>query len=424
MTSSSSKDPARSSPELDYAPPWVRDRARPSTDTIATTETAADTDANTEAVARLQTGGANTLPIVRDELQTRKARYRGAAGRRQGSREIGVNKKTPTNLSVVAAIGSASKKYRLWPVSAIAVFLVLSGVVGFLLGTTVVTSMRRTANEATSSPTAAQLITADSENDPSQTTGPVVATLSDEPTSKPAEPARTPEGASPATEPRSLPSQVPSGQAPTASDNLTLQPIKMPRDPGDATPDSRPQARLSQVPGAQASTAPLPAATEELLRALLSTAPPLEPKLRPSAESTQTAVGQDGSQQSASEVASPPAVEASASSESQRPPLQERSAARRLNSDEITALISRGGDFLKIGDFSAARILLRRAAESGSADAALMLGKTFDPLFLHEIGAIGIKPDVAQCRQWYQKAVELGSAAAAQRLANLLQTGQ
>ena len=127
---------------------------------------------------------------------------------------------------------------------------------------------------------------------------------------------------------------------------------------------------------------------------------------------------------SASEVAGPRAVEVSAIGESQGPPQRERSTARQLNSDEITALISRGSDFLKIGDFSAARILLQRGAESGSADAALMLGKTFDPLFLHEIGAIGIKADVVRCRQWYQKAVELGSETAAQRLANLVQTGQ
>jgi TPR repeat protein len=62
--------------------------------------------------------------------------------------------------------------------------------------------------------------------------------------------------------------------------------------------------------------------------------------------------------------------------------------------------------------------------EAGSADAALMLGKTFDPLFLRELGAIGMQPDLAQCRQWYEKATKLGSADAAQRLANLVQSGQ
>jgi len=308
--------------------------------THAHTETAAETDANTKTVTRVQTGGSNAPPIARDE--TRKARSGGAAGRRQGFRKTEVNTRTAWNLPVVAAAGSVSKKYRLWDLRRV----VLCGVVGLLLGTTVFTSVRRSANEATPSPTAAQLITADG-------------------------------------------------------------------------------AQLSQVLGTQASIALAPA-VEEQLRALLSTAPALEPKLPPSSgQSTQIAAAQDRPQQrSASEAAGPRAVEVSAIGESQGPPQRERSTARQLNSDEITALISRGSDFLKIGDFSAARILLQRGAESGSADAALMLGKTFDPLFLHEIGAIGIKADVARCRQWYQKAVELGSETAAQRLANLAQTGQ
>lgn len=90
-----------------------------------------------------------------------------------------------------------------------------------------------------------------------------------------------------------------------------------------------------------------------------------------------------------------------------------------LGADALEGLLSRSNDFIKNGDFAAARILLRRAAEAGSADAALMLGKTFDPLFLRELGAMGMEPDLAQCRQWYENAAKLGSEAAAQRLANL-----
>jgi hypothetical protein len=388
--------------------------------THAHTETAAETEANTKTVAPLQTGGANT-PIARGE--TRKARSGSAAGRRQGLRKTEANTRTAWNLPVVAAAGSVSKKYRLWDLRRV----VLCGVVGFLLGTTVLTSVRRSANEATPSPTAAQLITADGDNDPSQITETAAAAASDQPTLKLAEGgARAQDGALPATVRRSLPLQVPSGQAVAPPDDPTLQPTKVQRDRGDATPDLGPPARPSQVPGAQVATVPVPAASEvsEVALAQLSTAPTSEPKLPPpSAESTQIVVGQDR-QRLASEVASPPAVEASASGGSQLPPLQERSATRQLKPDEITALISRGNDFLKTGDFSAARILLQRGAESGRADAALMLGKTFDPLFLYEIGAIGIKADVARCRQWYQKAVELGSETAAQRLANLVQTGQ
>ena len=108
----------------------------------------------------------------------------------------------------------------------------------------------------------------------------------------------------------------------------------------------------------------------------------------------------------------------------QPPRVQEGSSARQLEAEEIATLISRGTDSLKTGDLVSARLLLRRAAEAGSANAALMLGTTFDPLVIQQLGAIGVVPDVAQARQWYEKAVELGSDAASQRLAKLPQTGQ
>jgi hypothetical protein len=104
--------------------------------------------------------------------------------------------------------------------------------------------------------------------------------------------------------------------------------------------------------------------------------------------------------------------------------VQEGSAARRLDAEEIAALINRGTDSMKSGDLVSARLLLRRAAEAGSASAALMLGTTFDPLVIRQLGAIGVVFDVAQARQWYEKAVELGSDAASQRLAKLPQTDQ
>jgi TPR repeat protein len=103
---------------------------------------------------------------------------------------------------------------------------------------------------------------------------------------------------------------------------------------------------------------------------------------------------------------------------------QRGSPASHLDAEEIATLINRGTDSLKSGDLASARLLLRRAAEAGSASAALMLGTTFDPLVIQQLGAIGVVSDVAQARQWYEKAVELGSDAASQRLAKLPQTGQ
>jgi hypothetical protein len=95
-----------------------------------------------------------------------------------------------------------------------------------------------------------------------------------------------------------------------------------------------------------------------------------------------------------------------------------------LASDEIAMLLKRGKDAFSTGDLAAARLLLRRAAEAGSAEAALALGATFDPLVIRRLGAIGAAPDAAQARQWYQKAVALGSPTASQPLAQLEASAQ
>jgi hypothetical protein len=95
-----------------------------------------------------------------------------------------------------------------------------------------------------------------------------------------------------------------------------------------------------------------------------------------------------------------------------------------LASDEIAMLLKRGKDAFSTGDLAAARLLLRRAAEAGSAEAALALGATFDPLVIRRLGAIGAAPDAAQARQWYQKAVALGSTTASQPLSQLEASAQ
>jgi hypothetical protein len=95
-----------------------------------------------------------------------------------------------------------------------------------------------------------------------------------------------------------------------------------------------------------------------------------------------------------------------------------------LASDEIAMLLKRGKDAFSTGDLAAARLLLRRAAEAGSAEAALALGATYDPLIIRRLGAIGAAPDAVQARQWYQKAVALGSPTASQPLAQLEASAQ
>jgi hypothetical protein len=90
-----------------------------------------------------------------------------------------------------------------------------------------------------------------------------------------------------------------------------------------------------------------------------------------------------------------------------------------LDNDEIVRLIARGKDLLNDGDFAAARLLFERAANAGSAEAALALGSTYDPLVIKRLGAVAVTPDLAKARKWYQFAADHGSAAASLQLANL-----
>jgi len=90
-----------------------------------------------------------------------------------------------------------------------------------------------------------------------------------------------------------------------------------------------------------------------------------------------------------------------------------------LDPEEVAMLLKRGQDFLKTGDIPSARLVLRRAANAGNAQAALALGATFDQPFLVELGVLGFAPDQAQARAWYQRARELGSSEASRRLERL-----
>jgi hypothetical protein len=98
------------------------------------------------------------------------------------------------------------------------------------------------------------------------------------------------------------------------------------------------------------------------------------------------------------------------------------STSPQINDEEMAPLLASDRTFLIIGEVTAARMAFRRAAESGDAQAALALGGTFDPLVLKSLGAVGFAADLAEARRWYQKAAELGSRGAAQRLNQLAQS--
>jgi hypothetical protein len=93
-----------------------------------------------------------------------------------------------------------------------------------------------------------------------------------------------------------------------------------------------------------------------------------------------------------------------------------RRMTRRLDASDIADLLKRGNEVAAKGDLVGARLLFQRAAEAGDSSAALALAGTYDPLVLERLGERGLAPDIALARFWYQKAQELGSKEAPQRL--------
>lgn len=101
------------------------------------------------------------------------------------------------------------------------------------------------------------------------------------------------------------------------------------------------------------------------------------------------------------------------------PAPREAAPARRIDPDELAALLKRAKGLLAIGDITSARLLLERAADAREVDAALMLAGTYDPQVLGSKDLRSVTPDPAAARLWYQKAAELGSADAKRRLGQL-----
>ena len=89
---------------------------------------------------------------------------------------------------------------------------------------------------------------------------------------------------------------------------------------------------------------------------------------------------------------------------------------------EAAALLARGRAYLSDGDVALARVYLRRGAERDDTQAALALGGTYDPTELRRLGIPNFQADPAKAREWYRRAADSGSAAAALRLGQMSKT--
>jgi hypothetical protein len=82
---------------------------------------------------------------------------------------------------------------------------------------------------------------------------------------------------------------------------------------------------------------------------------------------------------------------------------------------EVARLVALASVLLGRGDIGAARIVLERAAETGSAQASFTLAETYDPLILPKWGTYGTRGDATKARALYAKAEAGGIKQAKQR---------
>lgn len=89
-------------------------------------------------------------------------------------------------------------------------------------------------------------------------------------------------------------------------------------------------------------------------------------------------------------------------------------------SAQLQAMMRKGDEQMNVGNVSSARLLYRHAAENGLAAAALALAASYDAEELLKLRVVGgVQPDQKQAQFWYEKARELGSGEARERLQRL-----
>jgi hypothetical protein len=127
-------------------------------------------------------------------------------------------------------------------------------------------------------------------------------------------------------------------------------------------------------------------------------------------------------------VAAAPETEASSATERSAPTPLERSAplvpAPPESREHVPSpqdrqralnFLKKGEEMLAAGNVGAARLFYERAADEGLAEGALALATTFDPDELARRQVLGVQPNQAAARRWYERARELQASEADDR---------
>jgi len=204
-------------------------------------------------------------------------------------------------------------------------------------------------------------------------------------------------------------------------------------EPSAAAPQTPAAAAPASPPAAVASAEPVPPAPETVARAEPAAAPlaaapvppaPLtvaraEPAAPPPAAAPATPPPPTVA--GAAPAAPPPAAQPKPVTRAELQPVpRSAQAAEPPPASDMSALVERGDRLLAAGDIASAREFFERAVENGDPAASYGLGKSYDPLFLQQIAQQGVAGDATKAAAWYRRAAASGSAEAAKRLAQLL----
>jgi len=206
------------------------------------------------------------------------------------------------------------------------------------------------------------------------------------------------------------------GEAPTAPIVMAAAPASVPEAPVVALPPAPPAEPIAAVP-APAPVAPAPAPTPAPPPAAIAPAP------TPAVSASPPAVSEPPVPVATPPVVEPPPQPAPAEASTPAPaslPAPAPAAAPAVDTQQAEALLARGDDMLVTGDVSAARLFYQRAAELGSAAAATAVGQTYDPGILELLRVRGARGDAQQAAEWYRKAIAAGDRQAEIRLKRLL----
>jgi TPR repeat protein len=191
--------------------------------------------------------------------------------------------------------------------------------------------------------------------------------------------------------------------APAAAQPVAPAPIPPQAQPEIAAPQ-HPQPEPTAVPETPKPAKPAPSffSTETVPAATSGIAPQAELRGKPASSAgaaQQTAASRQAALQAPSTLADP---------------------AKGAPRTEIEDLIRDGNKRMKEGDILEARRLYQKAFALGDPEAALAMGRSYDPIYFARIDKKNAEPDAAKAFDWYRKAMDGGASQTAKvRIENL-----